>query len=83
MPQKKKKRTKSHRQNLRAPHSNVEVLKPSTEVITEKTYVTTEPELEIRKPGTLAQALSEPAVAVVKPKSKVHKEVVSRTRRSA
>src|SRR5215469_10660098 len=27
------------------------------EVITEKTYVTTEPEVEIRKPATLAQAL--------------------------
>jgi len=41
----------------------VELPKPTTEVVTEKTYVTTEPEVEIRKPGTLAQALTEPAVA--------------------
>ena len=61
----------------------VEVPKPTTEVVTEKTYVTTEPEVEIRKPGTLAQALTDPAVAVVKPKSRVRKEVVSRTRRLA
>jgi hypothetical protein len=51
--------------------------------VTEKTYVTTEPEVEIRKPATLAQALTEPAVAVVKPKSRVRKEVVERTRRTA
>ena len=57
--------------------------KPPTEVLTEKTYVTTEPEVEIRQPGTLAQALTEPAVAVVKPKRTVRKEVASRTRRSA
>jgi hypothetical protein len=57
--------------------------KPTTEVVTEKTYITSEPEVEIRTPGTLAQALTEPAVAVVKPKSRVHKEVTTRTRRSA
>jgi len=61
----------------------VELPKPTTEVITEKTYVTTEPEVEVRKPGTLAQALTEPTVAVVKPKSRVRKKVVSRSRRSA
>lgn len=61
----------------------VPVVEPTTDVVTEKTYITTEPELEIRKPGTLAQALTEPAVAVVKPKSKVRKEVIARTRRRA
>jgi hypothetical protein len=61
----------------------VPVPKSTTDVITEKTYVTTEPEVEIRKPATLAQALTEPAVAVVKPKSRVRKEVVARTRRAA
>jgi hypothetical protein len=61
----------------------IRVPKPTTEVVTEKTYLTTEPEVEIRKPGTLAQALTDPAVAVVKPKSRVRKEVVSRTRRLA
>lgn len=59
------------------------LLKRTTDVITEKTYVTTEPEVEIRKPATLAQALTEPPVAVVKPKTKVRKQVVSRSRRSA
>jgi len=44
---------------------------PATEVVTERTYVTTKPELEIRKPATLAQALTEPEVAVLKPKTKV------------
>jgi hypothetical protein len=44
---------------------------PTTEVVTERTYITTEPEVEIRKPATLAQALTEPAVAVLKPKTKV------------
>jgi hypothetical protein len=51
------------------------------DVITEKTYVTTEPEVEIRKPATLAQALTEPAVAVVKPKSTVRKQVIVRRSR--
>jgi hypothetical protein len=60
----------------------VPVPRLSTDVVTERTYVTTEPEVEIRKPATLAQALTEPAVAVVKPKRRVRKEV-ARTRRSA
>jgi hypothetical protein len=77
---------KSKRRNARSrtvPVIELSVPKPTTEVVTEKTYVTTEPEVEIRKPGTLAQALTEPATAVVKPKSRVGKEVVSRSRRSA
>jgi hypothetical protein len=61
----------------------VEMPKPTTEVVTEKTYVTTEPEVEIGKPRTLAQALTEPAVAVVKPKRTLRKEVASRSRRTA
>jgi hypothetical protein len=61
----------------------VPVAEPTTEVVTEKTYTTTQPEVEIRRPGTLAQALTEPVVAVVKRKSKVRKEVVARRRRSA
>jgi len=59
------------------------VPKPVTDVITEKTYVTTEPEIEIRKPATLSQALTEPAMAVVKPKTKVPKEIETKTRRRA
>jgi len=42
----------------------LEVPQPTTDVVTEKRVITTEPEIEIRKPGTLAQALTEPAVAV-------------------
>jgi hypothetical protein len=60
----------------------VSVPQPVTDVVTEKTYITTEPEIEIRKPATLAQALTEPAVAVVKPKTKVRR-VRARTRRAA
>lgn len=55
---------------------------PVTDVVTEKTYVTTEPEVEIHKPGTLAQALTEPAVIEIKPKKKVSK-VERSTRRVA
>ena len=40
-------------------------------------------EVKLRPAMTLAQALTEPAIAVVKPKSKVRKEVVARTRRVA
>jgi hypothetical protein len=80
MPTHKSKRKVSSR---RVSVGEIRVPKPTTEVVTEKTYVTTEPEVEIRKPATLSQALTEPAVAVVKPKSRVRREVVSRTRRSA
>lgn len=89
MPTQKRKRTKARSGKAVITRgrsgSVVELPVPEakTEVLTEKTYVTTEPEVEIRKPGTLAQALTEPTVAVVKPKSRVRKEVVSRTRHSA
>jgi hypothetical protein len=57
-------------------------LEPATEVVTERTYITTKPELEIRKPATLAQALTEPEVAVLKPKTKVTR-ITSKPRRVA
>jgi hypothetical protein len=47
------------------------VPRPTTDVVTEKKVITNEPEVEIRKPATLAQALTEPAVAVVKNKTRV------------
>ena len=56
---------------------------PTTDVVTEKTYITTEPEVEIRKPATLAQALTERAEVVVKPKTKVKKVRTTKTRRAA
>ena len=61
---------------------DVRELEPATEVVTERTYITTKPELEIRKPATLAQALTEPEVAVLKPKTKVTR-VRSKPRRVA
>ena len=46
-------------------------------LVTETTRITTEPKIEIRKPATLAQALTEPETAVVKPETKAR--VVKRT----
>jgi hypothetical protein len=61
---------------------DVPELEPATEVVTERTYITTKPEVEIRKPATLAQALTEPEVAVLKPKTKVTR-IRSKPRRVA
>jgi hypothetical protein len=55
-------------------------VKPVKDVVTEQTEVTTEPEVEIRRPATLAQALTQPPVAVVKPKTKVRRRVIERKR---
>jgi hypothetical protein len=63
--------------------AEVRVPKPVTEVVTEKRYITTEPEVEIRKAGTLAQALTEPATVVLKPKRKVRKVIRREARRAA
>jgi len=63
--------------------TKVAVHEPVTDVVTEKTYTTTEPEVEIRKPATLAQALTERAEVVVKPKKKVRKVVERSTRRAS
>ena len=91
----KAKKSRSHRQKRTTaartvpipirPDLEVEVPVPKAtmDVITERTYVTTEPVVEIRRPATLAQALTQPAVAVVKPKSRVRKKVVARTSRAA
>jgi len=73
---------KSKRRASRPEKVVVLVPKPVTEVLTEKTVTTTEPEIEIGKPATLAQALTEPAVVVVKPKTRIRK-VVGRSIRSA
>jgi hypothetical protein len=83
----RRKRTTEARTVPRAIRRDLAVAVPVPEatmdVITEKTYVTTEPVVEIRRPATLAQALTQPAVAVVKPKSRVQKKVIARTRRAA
>lgn len=54
--------------------------KPVKDVVTERIEVTKAPEVEIRRPGTLAQALTQPPVAVVKPKTKVRRRVIQRKR---
>jgi len=79
MPKRKISRVKRRNQKV---VTEVLVSEPVTEVVTEKTYTTTVPEVEIRKPATLAQALTEPAAVVVKPKKKVRK-VVERSNRRA
>jgi hypothetical protein len=56
------------------------VIEPVKDIITEQTETTTEPEVEIRRPATLAQALTQPPVAVVKPKTKVRRRIVERKR---
>jgi hypothetical protein len=56
----------------------LDVPPPTTEIVTEKRVITTEPELEIRRPATLAQALTEPSVAVVKNKTRVKSTVQKR-----
>jgi hypothetical protein len=56
----------------------LDVPRPTTDVVTEKKVITTEPVVEIRKPATLAQALTEPAVAVVKNKTRVKSTVKKR-----
>jgi len=47
----------------------------------ETTRFVTEPTVEVRRAGTLAQALTEPAVMVVKPQTRVIRE--QKTRRAA
>lgn len=74
--------SKAARRRLRTITVDVPVSPRRTDVITEKIYVTTEPEVEIRKPATLAQALTEPVIAVVRPRSRVRKQVIIRRSRS-
>ena len=63
----------------------VKIAKPKRTVdhIVTETDVISEPEVEIRKPATLAQALTERAEVVVKPKKRVVTRVVERTRKAA
>ena len=48
------------------------------EVIVERTQTTRVPVVEIRKPATLAQALTEPQTAVIKPRIKVVRNAIRR-----
>ncbi len=69
-----KKRTASKSRRAKTPNKTRQI------VIQETTRIETEPVLEIRKPATLSQALTERAVAVVKPegKRKVERKVTRR-----
>ena len=40
-------------------------------IVEETAELVTEPKVEIRRPATLAQALTEPAVRVVKPRTRI------------
>ncbi len=53
----------------------VQVPPPTVEQVTTTTEIETTPKVEVRKPATLAQALTEPEQVVVKPE----KRAVSRT----
>jgi hypothetical protein len=63
----------------------VETPAPTVDTIVTETDVVTEPKVEVRRPATLSQALTEPAEIVVKPETKVVRRVVGkkRTRRAA
>jgi hypothetical protein len=78
MVRKSKKRTSVEETIITESVRTLEVPQPTTDVVTEKKVITTEPEIEIRRPATLAQALTEPAVAVVKNKTRVISTVKKR-----
>ncbi len=52
-------------------------------VVQETTEFVTEPKVEVRRPATLAQALTEPAVAVIKPITRATRRVQKISRRAA
>jgi hypothetical protein len=56
---------------------------PTVDHIVTETDVISEPEVEIRRPATLSQALTERAEVVVKPKKRIVTRVVERTRKAA
>ena len=63
----------------------LKIAKPKRTVdhIVTETDVIAEPEVEIRRPATLSQALTERAEVVIKPKKRVVTRVVERTRKTA
>jgi hypothetical protein len=78
MARKSKKRTSGEETIITESVRTLEVPQPTTNVVTEKKVITTEPQIEIRRPATLAQALTEPAIAVVKNKTRVKSTVQKR-----
>jgi hypothetical protein len=57
-----------------------EVVQPRVDAIETTTEVETVPNVEIRRPATLSQALTEPAVIVEKPETRVVGRTVKRRR---
>jgi hypothetical protein len=58
-------------------------IRPVVDEVTTTTQVRTRPKVEVRRAATLAQALTEPAVAVVKPQTEIVTRKVTRKRRAA
>jgi hypothetical protein len=58
----------------------VETSRPVIDEISEQTVLRTEPDVEVRKPATLAQALTERAEIVVKPKTRIVRKQMKRRR---
>jgi hypothetical protein len=81
-PRKKSKKKTSASKRTNSSKGGRRTNKAVDEVVT-TTRVRTVPKIEVRRPGTLAQALTEPAVAVVKPQTRVVERRVRQTRRAA
>jgi hypothetical protein len=80
-----KKKSKSSKEEVvtRKRVTRIRPAKPTVETVTTETDIITRPRVEIRRAATLSQALTEPAVAVVKPESKAVTRVVRRQRKVA
>jgi hypothetical protein len=63
----------------------VEAPEPTVDTVVTETDFVTEPKVEIRRPATLAQALTEPATVVMKPETHAISRVtkVKRNKRAA
>ena len=80
---KAKKKDRARKVTVRAiVPADVELV-PTVNEVTTTTEVETTPTVEVRKPATLAQALTEPATVVVKPKKKAVARTVRTKRRVA
>jgi hypothetical protein len=55
---------------------NVQTPPPKVDTIVTETDIVTQPKVEVRRPATLSQALTEPAEIVVKPETKIVRRTV-------
>jgi hypothetical protein len=58
-------------------------VRPVVDEVTTTTQMRTRPKVEVRRAATLAQALTEPAVRVVKPQTEIVTRKVTHKRRAA